>query len=150
MRERMLPKAWTFYNEMALLSRRTVMKEATPSQCWAMLCRQRRADTASPRFPALYRASRQVAESSTAWRTKEYAGTRHGSFARKRICGVRGSGSGTPSRSSIAPTVQGIGRKSGPTSSVTSPVQNLLRRLRIAFPASSQLSTTAQICHSRR
>ena len=89
-------------------------------------------------------------DSSTACRTKLIAGTCFGSLARKRICGVLGSVSGKPSISCMPPAIHENGSQSGPTSSTSSPAANLLRRLRPAFPSSSQLSTTAQICQSRR
>ena len=89
-------------------------------------------------------------DSSTACRTKLIAGTCFGSLARKRICGVLGSVSGKPSISCMPPAIHENGSQSGPTSSTSSPAANLLRRLRTAFPSSSQLSTTAQICQSRR
>ena len=63
--------------------------------------------------------------------------------------GFLGSSSVKPSPSRISGTTMENGLQSGPTTSTVSPARNLLRRLSVAMPFASQLSTTATTCQSR-
>ena len=86
---------------------------------------------------------------STAWRTKLIAGTLRGSCMVNIMRGFLGSSSVKPSASRISGTTMENGLQSGPTTSTVSPARNLLRRLSVAMPFASQLSTTATTCQSR-
>ena len=65
------------------------------------------------------------------------------------IWGVLGSRRGMPSPSAIMGAVMEKAATSGPTTSISSPAANLLRRDRVAFPTPSQSVTTASTCQSR-
>ena len=81
--------------------------------------------------------------SATACRRIDQAGTWQGSCNRNTIWGVRTSVNGFPSTSVKPGDMSVKGFRSGPTSSISSPAENLLRRDRVARPFSSQSVTIA-------
>ena len=82
-------------------------------------------------------------------RTTDRGGTALGNFMRNPIRGFLASASSNPSMSRITGAVMEKAGTSGPTTSITSPAANLLRRERVAFHKASQAVTTASTCQSR-
>ena len=81
--------------------------------------------------------------------TTDSGGTALGSFMRNSIFGVFGSRRSNPSPSRIMGAVMEKAGTPGPTTSISSPAANLLRRDSTAFPSPSQAVTIASTCQSR-